>query len=529
MNLFRCFTRLSLYAHICVRRFTASTLVAALVLALIPTPVSAATEDVTFELHPHCAERDDNDEEWVFGPIPSPGIVANTRGDATTCSNFESKDERTLMTRPLDEGDILDIDLVIHNPSKQHIQRARVWLSYDPNLLEGIQMDISSKFPVVTPDEKDFSESEGYAKMEASAEGSGPRQEQIVFAHLQFRVKKKNAIGTPITFHDTQPGGHTVVMTKEGESEAYVLKEEGKVLLVQFTEGSTDGLTEEVAGPDGDSGFGNIFDDIEEAIPDPPENPAEPEPEEGSCIRDEDCPNGTCINGQCSEQEVEEEGQTCQEAGQCPNGERCSEDRECASGLCGSGLCIPNLSETPKPMPPVQEQNTGRTAFSLLQVQNLRATTEGSSIFAAWDHLQSSQLKAYNLYYGTTSGRYIQRRTIDKTENSLTLRSLVPGTKYFLAVRALSVTNEESAFSREVSVIVGDPDSSTAPLTPGSITDALGQNPIASVTDPGRPISMPGETGAASTMMLFFLGSAIVGTAFASKRQLAVTDRKPHA
>lgn len=471
----------------------------------LPTTAHAqsATADAMFELHPHCIQRDGEDDDWIFGPIPSPGMVVETREPSTRCTTFEVEDPQTLRTPALRKGDILDIDVLIDNPSKHDIARARAWLSYDPNMLEGFSVEIDENFPVVTPDEEGFSEDEGYVKMEATAENDLPNTDKILFARVQLRVKETNAIGTPITFYDPQPSGHTVIMASEADEEVYVQKEEPGTLLVTFVQDGTPPPTENTPGPDDNA------DDSDESIFD--NAPAEPDTDDAACLRDSDCENGACVAGQCRELSSKK-----------ANGEACSFDSECESGICGSGTCVPALGDSAN-----DNDSQSRTAFSLLQIRNVRVTTDGTAVFLAWDHLQSSQLKAYNVYYGTTTGRYIQRRTIDKSENSITLRSLSLGEEYFLAVRGLSVQDEESAFSREVSIIVGDPDSSTAPLVAGSISRGPTQNPVGDLTNQGEGLPVPGETGASSVALLFLLGSAIIGTTFASRRQLVVSATKP--
>jgi len=156
------------------------------------------------------------------------------------------------------------------------------------------------------------------------------------------------------------------------------------------------------------------------------------------------------------------------------------------------------------------------TAFALLQVRNLRITTEGTSIYVAWDPLTSSQLKAYNLYYGTTTGRYIQRKTISGDSTSMAIRGLPEKTTYFVTIRALSTQDEESAFSQEVAVEVGSPNTSTAPLT----GDLLATR---------KPVTVPGETGMSSVITLILTISAITGTALASRRQLVALTTTPRA
>ena len=489
-------------------RVKAVAIFSALVLGITPQTTLAATPDAMFELHPHCIQREGETDDWVFGPIPSPGIVVETREASTRCTTFEIRDPQTLQTPALRKGDILDIDVLIDNPSGQNIRRARAWLSYDPNMLEGISVEIEEKFPIVTPDEQGFSESEGYVKMEASTAESGPNDKQLLFARIQMRVKKTNSIGTPITFHDAQPAGHSVIMAAEAEDEVYIQKEEPGVLLVTFVQDANSPPTEAAPAP-GNDNEDNIFDNAPSTLT------PEPVPaDDNSCLRDEDCDNQVCVAGQCQKRPTKK-----------INGDSCTFDSECQSGICSSGTCVPELENTTS----TTEQDNNRTAFSLLQIRNVRATTDGSSIFLAWDHLQSSQLKAYNVYYGTTSGRYIQRRTIDKSENSITLRSLTLGQQYFLAVRGLSTQDEESAFSQEVSIVVGDPSSSTAPLVQNSVTRGPETNPVGNLTGNGNDDAyVPGETGASSIALLFLLASAVIGTTFASRRQIVVSNKHPN-
>ncbi len=166
--------------------------------------------------------------------------------------------------------------------------------------------------------------------------------------------------------------------------------------------------------------------------------------------------------------------------------------------------------------------STGLSVFSLLQVQNLKVTTRGNSVFVGWQPLTSAELAGYNVYYGSVSGKYIQRRSLTKNETSVILRDLEPGTEYFVALRAFNQQNLESAFSHEVSVTAGKPDSSTSPLA-GSVTATGGTGNAVAVYQ-GNQIS--GETGMSTQLLGLLLLSAIIGTAFAWHRQfVGVSDR----
>lgn len=494
---------------------------AIVLLGSVPPAAAAPAQDATLSFRPHCIEGGSSDGkttgDWIFGPIPSPGIIVDARnGDsapAVSCGSFDVQDAQTLKTTSLREGDILDIDVIVNNPGLQNIAHVRTWISYDPNILEGQLLTIDGRFPLVTPTEKDFFPEEGYAKIEASTSDAAPADAVVAVARMQFKVKKAAAVGTPIGFHDAQPGGHTFVMTKEGSGESYILKEEPGVLLVVFQGGDASVSSASQAGADVPA------DDTQAATPGPDVNPlgggtasaassvtpaSTKTPKGGSCVQNQECETGLCIGGMCVE------------AGSVANGGACMVDEQCSSGLCGGGICVASLNEI-RQGDAVSPQ---RTAFALLQVQNLRITTEGSSVFLAWDHLRSSALQSYNVYYGTTSGRYIQRKTISKDDNSIRIRSLPTGVAYYFAVRAVSVQSEESAFSREVSVTVGNPSTATMPLSLETITPAP-NNPLDGRVD--NTNSVPGQTGISSFMVLVLIGSAIAGTLLASRRQMIVT------
>lgn len=431
------------------------------VLALVailssPFQVQAAEKNATLVLRPACP-HDLNDTETVFGPIPDvEGYV--TLADEV-CPSFFVEDPQTLRTNELRIGDILEIDIVIENPSSQPVHAIRSWLSYDPGILEGVSVSINKAFPTITPGESDFDTKDGFVMIEASNNAERANAVQhIRAATIVFRVIATSAAGTPLTFYDVQPGGHTHVTTTENDIDQAILEDIPGSLKVAFaadTEQEAE-ITNENAGESASStGFQSLFN-----------------------------------NDEVRENTVNTENTTQTE------------------------------SPATEPEQPEDTANStvSRTAFSLLQVRNLRLTTDGSSLYIGWDALNHQDLKAYNIYYGTTSGRYIQRKTILGEMNSLVLRALPVGTTYYVAIRAVSTTDEETAFSQEVSVEIGKPNTSTSPLLVGSIpVGPNGVNPVqGSVTNIG---SVPGETGTSSTMAWLVLCSALIGTFIAARRQ----------
>lgn len=506
-------------------------------LATVPV-AKAADADATFFVRPHCIRTTGDHDDWMFGPIPSPGIIIDTTDSDTTCSKFLDHDEQTLKTNQLKVGDILDIQIVVQNPSKQPISRVRSWLSYDPNYLEGNLIEINSTFSTVTPNEKDFYPEEGYVKMEAST-SNGPTDSNIVFARVQFTVKKTNSVGSPISFHDAQVDGHSMILSDDGSGENYILKEEPKVLLVMF-ETADDGSNTDAENDDTSSDTSTEEDNDSAAEPEPfnftpptsTEKPEEPKPEstnvedasatdtdaeadeKNACVVNTDCTDGVCIQGFC-EAVSEKKG----------DGETCTFNEQCESSICTSGICVPSLSNQ---IEPEQDTEAQKSAFILLQIQNLRVTTDGSSVYLAWDPLESSFLDGYNIYYGTESGRYIQRKSIGKDESSMTIRSLPLGVTYYFAVRARSQEGDETAFSREVSIEVGNPETASTPLEPVEIQDITPpKNPLDGMLEgegsegDGTDIAeVPGETGAETNLLYILLTCAAFGTFLAFRRQL---------
>lgn len=161
--------------------------------------------------------------------------------------------------------------------------------------------------------------------------------------------------------------------------------------------------------------------------------------------------------------------------------------------------------------------------FPDYQVENLRVTTQGTTAYLGWDILASGELAGYNVYYGATSGQYLHRKTIDKSETTLAVRGLPEGTPYYFAVRGVNAAGVETEFSREVSVVIGKPQTSTAPLSASMI------GVIGGKTDMKTDGEVKGETGMASSLAAILAACALVGTLVAARRQTAVLTEPVHA
>ena len=123
-----------------------------------------------------------------------------------------------------------------------------------------------------------------------------------------------------------------------------------------------------------------------------------------------------------------------------------------------------NPPTNPPTIPPITPPLTDPT-FAVLRPQGLRVMTKDDQVFLIWNALLDPRVVGYNIYYGTVSGRYIQRRTISSETTGVTIRNLPPGTRMYFALTAFNAGAQDSEYSDEVAVTVGDPASSTAPFT----------------------------------------------------------------
>ncbi|MBI3331733.1 fibronectin type III domain-containing protein [Candidatus Peregrinibacteria bacterium] len=383
------------------------------------------------------------------------------------CAQYAVKDPVTVETPVLVPGSILDMDILIENQKFLPIRRARAWLSYDPSILEGKKVEIGRRFPVVTPGEADFNTTQGFVQVGVSTEGATDVKDPFIpVARIQFLVKAVPEGGkTVISYYDVLPGlqGHTLVTRTDpsGQGEQNVLH----------------------------PGVGSLVIRIEA-----------PTAQASSAAA-----STAAISSAAASQLAVLPGTTSTEAASSVVSAATPSSVTSAAASSAASTAI----------------DLERSSFVLLQVQNLRITTEGSTVYLAWEPLPSSELQGYNVYYGAESGRYVQRRSLPKESNTLAIRALPLDTTYYVAVRAVNAQSEESAFSQEVAVKVGNPATSTSPLA--QIIDdggPQGRNPV----DGQRPpTGTPGATGLSSTLLLLILASAIIGTLFAFRRQLAVS------
>jgi fibronectin type 3 domain-containing protein len=97
------------------------------------------------------------------------------------------------------------------------------------------------------------------------------------------------------------------------------------------------------------------------------------------------------------------------------------------------------------------------------------SNAEAAYLDLAWDPNEELDLGGYRVYYGTTSGDYINFVDIG-TATSYRLDNLLDDVTYYIALTAYDTAGNESDFSGEVSAIGlpdGDGDGPSAPLVDG--------------------------------------------------------------
>jgi hypothetical protein len=87
---------------------------------------------------------------------------------------------------------------------------------------------------------------------------------------------------------------------------------------------------------------------------------------------------------------------------------------------------------------------------------------DGTSLYLSWDPNDESDLAGYNIYWGTQSGVYDSVRTVTATNE--TIRDLINGNTYYLAISAIDTDDNESFLTEEVDITA-----SSRPMTPTGI------------------------------------------------------------
>lgn len=91
----------------------------------------------------------------------------------------------------------------------------------------------------------------------------------------------------------------------------------------------------------------------------------------------------------------------------------------------------------------------------LIVLEKIAVALIAGTVTLAWDANTEPDLAGYNIYYGETSGDYTDSIDV-KNVTEYTIRDLVPGKRYFFAATAYDEDDNESAYSEELNLIIGD-------------------------------------------------------------------------
>lgn len=111
------------------------------------------------------------------------------------------------------EGDTVTVNIALSNPAQKPVTSAQTWLSYDPNKLEGVQIDAaSSDFDLVAPYDNTFNNEQGLVMI---GRGSSARLfgKTLQVAEVKFkRLTDETAFVDAYDYHDDL-NGHSSVNT----------------------------------------------------------------------------------------------------------------------------------------------------------------------------------------------------------------------------------------------------------------------------------------------------------------------------
>ena len=442
---------------------------------LAPHAVSAQQRpagQAAFELRPHCIAEEEK-KNGFGGPMPEVDQLLKVGGGGG-CPGYSVIDPERQETPMAPPGTVLDMDLVLINPTKAVVSRVSAWLIYDPSVLQGISIDALPSFGNPIPGQNDFAPQEGFIKIGMTA-NKRHAEEEIRVARIQLKVNPTTAASTLLSFTTDD---RTNALQGGSSGEIRLLGPRQSSLVIRVAPG--DGTPVATSSSDASTST-SLASSVESSV--------------------------------SSVSSVSSESSSSIASAMATGSSLSSMSTSSVSSLSATSSVVSSSSVASEQMRSAAPLSA---PFPLLQVLNLRATTEGTTIYAAWDPLQSPEVAGYYLYYSPTSGRYIQRRAVPRGDASISLRGMRDGKTYYLAVRAVNLEGQETEFSQEISITVGDPFSSTSPLTASTIAPAA----------PQTDTVITGETGIPSPVLLFVVVGAAVGTGFAFRRQMLATTQR---
>lgn len=157
--------------------------------------------------------------------------------------------------------------------------------------------------------------------------------------------------------------------------------------------------------------------------------------------------------------------------------------------------------QTPPPsFPPAETADLRPTG---LRVQ----TDAAGNVRLVWPIAPNPPVKGYYLYYGQKSGFYLRRRDVGRT-NFAVFADLPKGQKYYFAITAYDTNDQESDYSDEVSVTIGEPGSESHGFTGDPRDPGTAGTPVATPAPSIGPVDyrqVDGMTDTGPEHVFFFL------------------------
>ena len=121
-------------------------------------------------------------------------------GNSTTCEI--QSDGRNAVT----------VKVFLHNPDRARMTSARIFIAFDPTVLQGKSIDLTEGLPfdLVAPGELEFDQENGLAKIGVSTLGKVVDSERLEIATIEFSRKKDQF--TTLDFFDPGEKGHTKIL-----------------------------------------------------------------------------------------------------------------------------------------------------------------------------------------------------------------------------------------------------------------------------------------------------------------------------
>lgn len=157
---------------------------------------------------------------------------------STVCPEFALRDD-VYFYGEANQNDLIELDIVIHNPTQQNLSSTQTWLSYNTDHLEGVSIETYSDFDLVAPGEKEFDRENGRAMIGVASTQGGTTKPEIVVASITFKVITASKLNTQIEFYDHRLSelGHTNINVLEGGFPVNVLSEAPKPLQITLNGG----------------------------------------------------------------------------------------------------------------------------------------------------------------------------------------------------------------------------------------------------------------------------------------------------